>query len=300
MRPMTLMTLLVPCLLALGAPAAAQDSVTERPGSAAGLEDRVWSHVRITTADGWRLDDVDLAWFANGGYVRVTWRDGSRHDYKAADIVKVEAADGTDLTAEVADARPAVAGRRTSNVGTSHVTAPVPSGRRTFAVAVTGGLSYGSYAGDWFEGFKDDFGLQGTLRLGGDKGKGWFSLSYCRQGGGHYDLYDNSRIDLHVDEYLVMYGLPTRRLVHARRVPYAELGVAVMRFAMNAYTTSFGSRSASLTKGGPVVRLGVLMGIGNHGVADLGLDILHKPAFLTEGPGGTIFGVHVGIGYVAW
>ncbi len=55
-----------------------------------------------------------------------------------------------------------------------------------------------------------------------------------------------------------------------------------------------------MTKGGPMIRHGKLIGVGEHGVIDLGVEIIHKPAFISEGPGGTIFGAPAAIGFIAW
>lgn len=308
MQRILLTIILVAGLVAIGGPVAAQEFLSDPPRTSPEPEARSWTHVRVTTVDDWHLDDVTVAWLANGARVRVTRADGTSEDYRPRDISKVEAADGTDLTAEIADARPAVERDPRDNVGTSRASAPVRPGRRTFTVAFTGGPTFGGYAGDWFEGYESGLGLQGSLRLGGTGGKGWFTLAYRRQGGGSASrtVYDNlgnpldASVDLRVDEYMVMYGLPTKPLVHAHRVPYAEFGIVVMRTMAGTQVPGYGSRSDSATNGGPVLRLGGLIGVGEHGMIDLGVDIVHKAAFLTEGPGGTIFGAHAGFGYVAW
>jgi len=310
MRHSLLTIVVLTGLLAAGGPAAAQEILTNVPSAPAEPAARSWTHVRVTTADGWHLDDVTVAWLENGTRVRVTQADDTWKDYRPVDIVKVEAADGTDLTSEIAKARPDVVGTQADDAGTSglgpHRVAPV---HRAFSVAVTGGITYAGYAGDWFENFnyKADTGLAGSLRIGG-LDTGWLTLSYRRQGGGStaFSYYDNDGNTLHgdvnlrVDEYRFMYGLPTKPLVTAHRVPYAELGIAVMRSVATADIPGYGSGSDSVTKGGPVVRLGGLIGIGSHGVIDLGVDVVHKPAFIAEGPGGTIFGAHAAVGYVAW
>ena len=282
---------------------------------------RVWTGVTVVTAEGWHLPDAALRWLPDGSRVRVTRPDGSWRDFLPWTVRQVRAADGTDLTATIAAARPdagaAPAPARSSpayqEIGRA---APLDEGLGgmlggdvPFRVAVSAGLSWATYAGDWYYGYENDMGLQGAVRFGMGRGS-WMTLSYRRQGAGResvsfYD-YDaqvarTATVDVRVDQFMVMYGTRTDYRGQRRSVPYFEFGLAVLNHVVSASLTGYGSGSMSETNLGPVVQLGGLVAVGENVVMDIGLHLLHKPGIFDDTePGGTILGVHAGAGWIDW
>ncbi|MFO7609053.1 MAG: hypothetical protein R6X35_07625 [Candidatus Krumholzibacteriia bacterium] len=183
---------------------------------------------------------------------------------------------------------------------------PTDAAARPLTVAVTAGGGYGAYAGDWFNGFSTEPNLWGAVRLG-TGGRGWLTFAYRRQGGGsapigvHPPEVDpvDTDVDLHLDEYLMMVGLPTARLGTSRHVPYAEFGLSILHRVASLDAEDPGFSTTSETKLGLVLQLGGLIALRESMVLDVGVDMIHKPGIvLDDGPGGTIVGAHVGIGWI--
>lgn len=327
--------LLAVAMLAAG-PVVAQENPAADPAPPAAAPDiaaaapapQAWEHVQVTTSDGWHLDDVTLQWLADGSRVRVTRADGSWRDYDPWTVSAVHAADGADLTATIAAARPggtAAAPPSPRRRGSSFSEIPTEDilpaddgpgdglagglgGPPPFAVAATVGGGYAGYAGDWFEGFEAAPSLQGCVRIG-TGARNWVTIGYRRQGGGSvlltgydFDLNPISvDIDLRIDEYVVMIGMCPRQRSLNRNVPYTEFGIAVLNHVATADVAGLGSASDSETKLGAILQLGGLFALGKNGVMDLGVDVVHKPGiFSDDEAGGTVFGAHVGFGYIGW
>ncbi len=306
----------------LAAAAAAQEIPDGRPQPETGLAPQVWQPVRVVTDEGWNLDNVALRWLADGSLVRVTRPDGSWKDHQPWTVRAVFAADGSDLTAAIRAARPG--GERPSPIppppprkygevgqvppaGAGLSTAPAPA--PPLAVAVTVGAGYAGFMGDWYTGFEASPSLQGCVRIGTGP-RNWVSLGYRRQGGGSgtgyfydpgIDDYRTLDYDIRVDEFLVMIGTRTNHLSPGRHVAYAELGLAVLNHVANASLSGYASQNDSETKLGAAVQFGGLIALDRNLVLDVGVDAVVKPGIFDDAEaGGTIFGAHVGIGWIDW
>lgn len=315
------------------APAAEPDStvpppvtgLAPAPAAAQPESGQVWPQVLVVTDEGWHLPECSLRWLDDGSRVRVTRPDGSWRDFLPWTVISVFAADGTDLTATIAAARPervhttpqSGASRGFNEVGT----VPPPPGTlggglgggpavRPFGFAVTVGGGYAMFAGDWYTGFEASPSLQAALRLGTGPNT-WVTLAYRRQGGGSdsrtgYDYNTGMdltvTIDVRVDEYLLMVGKRTNASQATPHVAYAEFGLAALNHVASADLSYYGSDSYSEMKLGAVVQFGGLLALDDSGlVLDLGVDLAIKPGFFDEHePSGFIAGLHAGLGYVSW
>lgn len=177
---------------------------------------------------------------------------------------------------------------------------------RSLTAAVTAGGGYGTYAGDWFTAFSTSPNLWGAVRVG-TGGRAWLTFTYRRQGGGSTPVSyytpelepARTDVDLRLDEYLVMVGIPSTPLGMSRHVPYAEFGLAILHRVASLDGVGPVTYTTSDTKPGLAFQFGWLVALGEQTVLDLGVDMIHKPGIvLDDGPGGTIVGAHVGIGWM--
>ncbi|MEN8005745.1 MAG: hypothetical protein ABFS42_01970 [Candidatus Krumholzibacteriota bacterium] len=272
-----------------------------------------WKGVQVTTAEGWTWSDVSLRWLPGGSLVRITLSDGRHRDFPPEEVVAVYAADGADLTSEIAAARPEGDGssayRQSPAPQPGSLAEPDPENRlgapSLFDFALTLGGTYAHYEGDWFNGFESSPGLQATARLRIDDNN-WITLSYIRQSGGSvsFKVLDegfnevDATADLGIDEFLLLVGLPTRPFAALGHIPYAEFGVGLLRHKAKTEVPGLQLNQFTANKGALLARLGSLVPLGRGMVLDVGLDLTHKPGLVIDEYGGTIFGVHIGLGLI--
>lgn len=315
------------------APAAEPDSTTLAPPPVTGLAaapaqpmpGQVWQPVLVVTDEGWHLPDCSLRWLDDGSRVRVTRADGSWRDFLPWTVTSVFAEDGTDLTATIAAARPGGVRSTPPLPGTTNEfneigAAPPAAGgaggglsggpaNQPFSLALTVGGGYAAFVGDWYSGFDDSPSLQAALRLGTGPNT-WVTLGYRRQGGDSlsdrvYDYPTDSylpiRIDLRVDEFMLLVGKRANGSAATPHVAYVEFGLVALNHVANADLSYYGYESYSEFKLGAVAQFGGLFALDTGLVLDLGVDVVIKPGFFDEyESSGFIFGLHAGIGYISW
>ncbi len=293
------------------------------PAPAQPIPGQAWPQVQVVTDEGWHLPDCSLRWLDDGSRVRVTRADGSWRDYLPWTVTSVFAADGTDLTAIIAAARPGgvrptppLPGTPGSydEVGTAALVPASglgvgPEPLSPFRFAITAGGGYAMFAGDWYGGFDAAASLHALARfsLGGNS---WMTLGYRRQGGGSesgsiYDYsiedYRSVTVDVRVDEYLVMVGNRINPSTATRNIGYAEFGVVWLNHKATAEIDGYGSGGVSESKLGLVLQMGGLIALDENFGLDLGVDLAFKPGMFDEyETSGFIAGAHVGLGYIAW
>lgn len=187
---------------------------------------------------------------------------------------------------------------------------PAPSAgavrARSLALAVTAGGGYGAYAGDWFTGFSTSPSLWGAARVG-TGGRAWLTFAYRRQGGGSTPVSyytpelepAHADVDLRLDEYLAMVGIPSASWGASRHVPYAEFGLAILHRVAKLDGEDRVTYTTSATKLGLAFQFGWLLALGERPVLDVGVDVIHKPGIVFDDEaGGTVVGAHLGIGWI--
>lgn len=307
-------TLAVPILLltALGvAPAWAQ-----LPAS--------WDDVTVTMADGWNLPGCSVRWLEDGSQLRVTRADGTWKDFTPELVARFATADGADLTADVMAARPggpAVRAREADPAGDFSEVGAVRDDRPRRAAAMVRqtkiplfrvmaglGAGWGTYSGDWFEGFQSDISWHGRLRLN-TGGKGWFTAGYQRQGGGRTEgrFYDETvgwldvSAEVHLNEFQLLVGSAIGRAAPGASCGYFEGGLVIIQHVVSGTVSGYGSGTDSETRLGSLLLLGGIIPLGRATILDVGGSVLVKSGLFNDNEaGGVVFGVHVGVAYVDW
>ncbi len=292
-------------LLALGLMAAS--------GALAGYSTKMtWSPVTVTLVDGWTYETEGLAWQEDGESLLLKRSDGAVKTLDASRVTRVLDAEGQDITAEVAGARPggaradgpaAAAGDEPARVfdefgaaesGTSVYRLTDPP---LFGFAFDAGLGYGLPAGDWFRGLES--GLNAQLGVRASVGeRQYVHLLFRHQDLGQYTMaFDDGYggilsvdFDTSLHQFLLMFGTHTRPQ-RARTRPscgYFEAGFGLHRLRVSALGESESMDDLALA-----FQAGVLAAIGDRTFVDLGVSASNKPGWSSEREGGgTILAVH--------
>lgn len=295
-------------LIALPCASQAQSSEFDTPEPSP-----VWRNVTIVDAHDWQYADVELRWVNGGEALQLRRPDGATKTFQPDEILWVYAADGRDITAEVAEARlsgsppepvrepapPAPArdlevGGSPERVGPTLAERTVP---RLFQLTVGFGLGYATHAGDWFLGLDDGMNYQADMRVMVGP-RNFLHFIYRHQDFGHqtFDFYDYPTIgiDTSLREYQFLIGkhAPLIEKNDVRSVAYVASGISVMD---HRFTTSQSHLGDSLTKMGWVLQGGVLV-LMSEGVAwDFSASGTWKPGFSDDESGGLLLGAHLGL-----
>ncbi|MCB1182399.1 hypothetical protein KDM41_03125 [bacterium] len=269
-----------------------------------------WEHVRVVDVGGWEYRDVTIRWVEGGGQVELMRADGAVQTFAPDRIARVYAADGREITAEVAAGRrdhpvPAAPSPRDPVIAEVGEAAPdIPPPRAglasppLFRYAVDAALGYATHTGGWFQGLDDGMNLQLGLRVNVGP-QNYVRFLFRRQDFGSYEVeYDfdlpPATIEVALNEYLVMFGRHGRVVdnVEFRSVGYFEIGLTAMEHRFRE--TVFDYRESE-TKIGLAGNGGFMLLLDENLAFDLSGSLTLKPGFTDGTPFGLLMGGHLGL-----
>lgn len=274
-----------------------------------------WTAAHADLVDGSVLHDVTVTWTDDGMHIRLARSNGAWKDIAPSQLVRAVDADGRDLRDEIMAARPAGArggGGSAPPGGYGEVgVAPGPV-RRTnladddatvFRSVVSLSPGWGAGGGDWAFGLHSGFSLQATARFGINRWS-WMSLAARRQDAGGDDA-GTDRTSLSVREYSIMVGGSFVPIRGPRAMVTWDLGLSAVqkRRSFESMTGDIVTYSSTHSDVRPMIvaQLGALVPLGEHCVLDVQARAGTTPPFMgDEEPGGSVYAVQAGIGWVRW
>ena len=253
--------------------------------STAGAADLRWPGVTVTTIDGMVYQNVEVAWKLDGFLLRLVAADRTETNLNPRIVANIVAADGRDITEEVADASPSTAGFAV--LGDLR-TEPFVLGWSLDAGGSGGFTSgYGGFelSGAWFAGLRRGLGDRFHLRA-----------EYRSQHVREQVPSHGATLGTWTDEVSLLVGY---RPIHPRRnrnLNYLELGPVAVRWRQR-YDPSTGLLTDSdLVRAGVVLRGGVMFPLSSRLGLDLGGVLSARPP-LAEGTGrvGWVLGLNLAL-----
>jgi hypothetical protein len=264
-----------------------------------------WYGVTVVHADDRTMTGLKVQWLANGARLRVTRAGGAYRDYFPEEIRALRAADGGDLTATVAAARPGGAGRRDDDPFLGRNREP-----KIFAQSFDFGVGYAMVLGEWFA--NDDYGAPVDMDNGlnahvgfraGISQRSYLRLAFLHQLANiepAYEAIDDTTyvpvdLDGTVDELILSVGTA---LTEARRGSFAvaEIGAGVVSRRITGPDVSdrvfeFAAQVALLS----------MIPLDDQSAVEFGASLTIKPSAVgPEQTGGALMRAYVGYSFVGW
>jgi|GEM_PF-3431867 len=308
--------ILVAVVICLAAAAGAQEA-DPKPSGQGQLLIGQWNNVTVQDVAGWKYENVSLFWAGDGQVLRMRRPDGAVRDFNPEDIAKVVDQTGRNITALVAEGR-FVEGQSPLGEGRTQGTAPgynevgVVGGLqelklgdivspKPFDFSIDAGLGYGKGSGAWYDGTEAGLNYQIGLRASISR-KSYLRILYRHQDFGEAsfsDPYDEMfpvyRIKMSGETFMMLIGFHSgyQPNTKVRSLAYFEFGPAVIR--QMADVEHFSHYSDSISRWGLAGNLGFLFPLGEVVALDMGVDLLHRPGWLTGNEaGGLLMGAHAG------
>lgn len=304
--------LLAIALLMPAAPVSAQTVEAAAPDSSATAPAGTTTHANATVVltTGWTYRNVAVTALDDGRSLEILRADGAALVLAATDVFAIRDAGGVDITALVLPVAAAnELGSLGSQFGGSEPQAPPhppgPDGPRPFDAVLTVDLGYGFPFGEFYDGLDPGLVYGGDLRIATSPRH---YVKFCYRNQNVYDetidVYDPNNdmlvtVDssLDVRQYLIMFGILSRRKPNAAARGFTEFGIG---YGDHVVKAAAGSSSGSLSmgrlmfsvQGGAMFRFSPKSKLG----AEIG-------AFLTaatigdgdEGGMGMLFGMQAGL-----
>jgi hypothetical protein len=294
--PRAAFLILAAALVLAAAPASARTTGWEPYGEA-------WYNVTLVTTGGHTLDELKVQWLTNGARLRVTRKGGAYRDYKPEEIRELRTADGADLTAAVAAARPGGADRDDDRQVLGRNREP-----KIFSQSLDVGFGYAMVMGEWFG--DSSYGVLADMDEGlnahagvrvGLTGRSYLRLLYRHQLGNIepvFDSVDSVWVDLDgtIDELTLLFGKSLTEARAGESFAVAELGAGALSRRITGPDQDDRVTEFSFQLG-----LLVLKPLDDSSAVEFGASLSIKPTWVgEEGTGGALMRAYLGYSFVGW
>lgn len=262
-----------------------------------------WYHVTMVTTAGHTLDDLKVQWLTNGARLRVTRKGGAFRDYQPEEIRELRAAEGSDLTGTVADARPGGAHRDDKRQILGRNREP-----KIFSQSFDIGFGYAMVMGEWFG--DSSYGVLADMDEGlnahvgfrvGVSGRSYLKLLYRYQLGNIepvFDSVDSVWVDLDgtIDELTLLFGKSLTETKEGESFAVAELGAGAVSRRITGP-----DQDDRVTEFSVQIGLLALKPLDDSSAVEFGASLTIKPSWVgSEGTGGALMRAYVGYSFVGW